>query len=185
MDCKIINNLMDDYFDGHLPRKKRKQVSGHLTTCSGCSETFRDYENMLKSMRDVEMKKCPNNVVESVYDILNIEKKFSSRKSVFDRINEFLFLYSRRLTIAGAAATVFLFMFLLTSQIDRTPHVEQQFTTQDVEQATDQVKLALAYFNQVTSRTEEIIEKQILPQHVIKPMKSSFRTALKPLINGG
>ena len=60
-----------------------------------------------------------------------------------------------------------------------------QYSTQEIEQATDQVKLALAYLNQVTSRTEEIIEKQILPQQVIKPMKSSIKTALKPLINGG
>ncbi|MBC8183659.1 zf-HC2 domain-containing protein [candidate division KSB1 bacterium] len=185
MDCTICNNLMDDYFDGHLSHKKRKQVTGHLTTCQGCSEFFRKYENMLKSIRNVEIKKCPDEVVDSVFDIINIDDKFSRRKSVFDRINEFLFLYSRQLGIAGAAVTVFLFVFLITSQFDKTTHVQQQYTTQDVEQATDQVKLALAYFNQVTSRTEEIIEKEILHQQVVRPMKSSIRTALKPLINGG
>jgi hypothetical protein len=69
--------------------------------------------------------------------------------------------------------------------MNQPPPIAQSYSTQEVEQATDQVKLALAYLNQVTSRTEEILEKQVFPQDVIKPMKSSLKNALKPLINGG
>ncbi len=185
MNCKICNEIIDDYFDGNLPHKKRKQVAEHLLACNGCSETFQEYDKMLKSIQNVDMKTCPNEVVDSVFDILNIDEKASHRKPVFDRINEFLFLNSRQLGIAGTAVVVFFFLFLMFSQFDRTVPIQQQYTTQDVEQATDDVKLALAYFNQVTSRTEEIIEKEILHQQVVRPMKSSIRTALKPLINGG
>ena len=185
MNCKDYETLMDDYFDRALSRKKQKWISQHLRSCPKCEGTFREYEKMLKSIKNVEIKKCPDEVVDSVFDIININEKFSRHKSVLDRINEFFFLYSRQLGIAGAAATVFLFAFLITSQINRTVPIQQQYTTQEVEQATNQVKLALAYFNQVTSRTEEIIEKEILPQQVVGPMKSSIKTALKPLINGG
>ena len=185
MNCKECEKLMDDYFDSSLSRKKRKFINEHLRSCLKCSETFREYEIMLNSIQNFELKKCPDEVVDSVFDIININDKFSRRKSVLDRINEFLFLYSRQLGIVGATVTVFFCIFLISSQINRTIPKHQQYTTQDVEQATSQVKLALAYFNQVTSRTEEIIEKQILPQQVLKPMKTSIKTALKPLINGG
>jgi len=185
MNCKECETLMDDYFDRSLSWKKKKLVSEHIRSCQGCSESFQEYEKMLKSIQNIEIKKCPDEVVDSVFDIININEKFSRRKSVFDRINEILFLNLRQVGIAGAAAAVFLFVLLITSHIDRTVPIQQQYTTQDVEQATDQVKLALAYFNQVTSRTEEIIEKEILPQQVVRPMKSSIKTALKPLINGG
>lgn len=185
MDCKICNNLKDDYFDGHLSRKKKKQVSEHLTKCKECSETFREFEKVIKSIQTVEMKKCPDEVVDSVYDILNINDRFLRRKSVLDWINEFLFLHSRQLGVAGVAVIVFFLIFVIHSKINQPSLFEKQYSAHEVEQATDQVKLALAYFNQVTSRTEEIIEKEILPQQVFKPMKSSIKTALKPLINGG
>ena len=185
MNCKACENLMDDYFDRSLSRKKEKLVSEHIMSCQECSETFHEYEKMLKSIRNIEVQKCPDEVVDSVFNIININEKISSQKSIFDRINEFLFLHSRRLGIAGATVAILFFGFLITSQFDRTPPLQQQYTAKDVEQATDQVKLALAYFNQVTSRTEEMNEKEILPQQVVKPMRSSIRTALKPLINGG
>ena len=185
MDCKECQKLMHDYFDRHLSRKKRKQISEHLKMCQKCSTKFQEYEQMLISIQNIEIKKCPNEVVDSVFNILNIHGKTGRRKSIFDRLNEFLFLYSRQLGITGAAVMVFFFVILIHSKINKPPQVKRQYSTHEVQQATDQVKLALAYLNQVTSRTEEIIEQQILPQQVIKPMKSSIKTALKPLINGG
>lgn len=179
MDCKECEKLMDDYCDRHLSRKKKKQIPEHLKICKECATKFREYKKMLVSIQNIGMKKCPDEVVDSVFDILSIDGKSLRRKSILDRINEFLFLYSRQLGITGAAVMVFFFVILIHSKINKPPQVKRQYSTHEVRQATDQVKLALAYLNQVTSRTEEIIEKQILHQQVIKPMKSSIKTALK------
>ena len=185
MDCKICENLMDDYFDRHLTRKKRKQISRHLKLCQQCSSAYREYETILGSIHNLEIKQCPDEIVDSVYGILNITETPKHRKSIFDLIGEFMYLHTRQLGLAGAAVVVFFFVILIHSKINKPPQLQHQYSIEEVEQAKDQVKLALAYLNQITSRTGEIIEKQVLPEHVIKPMKSSIKAAIKPLINGG
>ena len=179
MNCKECENLIDDFVDSSLSWKNRKLISEHLKICHDCSERFRKYEKMLKSIQNFEMKKCPDEVVDSVFDILSFNEKPRHVKSVFDRINEFLFMNSRQLGIAGVTVIAFFFIFLIHSKINQPSLIKKQYSVQEVKQATDQVKLAFAFFNQVTSRTEEIIEKQILSQQVLRPMKSSIKTAFR------
>ena len=76
-------------------------------------------------------------------------------------------------------------MILIYPKMNRQTNIKKQYTEAEIEQATDQVKLALSYFNEITNRTQKILEERVLPKQVIEPMKSSIRTAIKPLLNGG
>ncbi len=186
MNCLEIEKYMDDFFDRRLSSKLRQQISDHLKTCQHCAQKFRDYEQLILSIQHIECKKCPDEVVDSVFKVLNLDTKSILNKNIFDWINEIIILYWRRMGVAATAAMVVFFLVLLIhSKIDKPSQITQTYSAQEVQQATDQVKLALAYLNEVTNRTEEILEKQVLLQEVFKPMKSSLKTALKPLIEGG
>lgn len=185
MNCQECENLMDEFVHQLLSSKTRKQFKQHLKSCSTCLVTYQGYKGMLKSLRSLDVQTCPDEVVENVYRILNLEKERKSRFSLIEPVTEFFNRYRWKIGLVGAAAAIMLCFILIYPRISDHHTTKQQYTEAEIEQAEDQVKLALSYFNEITSRTQKILEEQVLPQQVIKPMKSSIKTAIKPLINGG
>lgn len=185
MDCKECQGAIGEYFERQLPNKKRKLVSQHLKMCSTCQKEYQEFEIMLNDFRDMKLEKCPPEVVDSVFQILDIADSLDQKSTIREALSEFFFGHARQLRFAAAMIFVCFFVLFVYVKVSRQPQLSQQYSAEEVEQAKDQVELALAYFNQVTTRTGEILEKQVLPQQVYKPMKTSIKTALKPLINGG
>jgi len=185
MNCEECENLMDEFFHHELSFKVKRQIRGHLKSCPKCQAVSQEYDNMLQELRSLEVHRCPNVVVEKVFDILNLAEGPGYRISLLEKFVEFLNRYRLRTGLVGAAVLIILAMIIIYPRLSQKPHVKQQYSEVQIEQAKDQVKMALAYFNEITSRTQRIIEEQVLPQQVIKPMKSSIRTAIKPLIDGG
>lgn len=185
MNCSEYENLMDDYFSHQLDKKTKKQVQEHLKVCSNCQAVFADYEKMLHSLHSLELKTCPDEVVDSVMDILNIETDHRHQLSLVDSVRRYFARYRWRIGLIGAAACVALALIFIYPKNVHPPETEAQYSEADIEQAKDQVKIALAYFNKVTTQTQEILEQKVLPEQVVKPMKSSIKTAIKPFFDGG
>ncbi len=185
MNCADYENLVDDFFSHQLDRKEKKQIQRHLHACKNCRGYYQQYKEMLDSLNAMSVKKCPENVVDNVMDILNIDSGQEENESLLESIRNFFGRYRWRSGVTGIAAAVVLALMLLypvTMQQKQTTH---QYTEKEIEEAKDQVKIALAYFNKVTNQTQEILEQKVLPEQVVKPMKSSIKTAIKPFFNGG
>ena len=185
MDCKKCLEQKENYFDRQVSGKNRKAIKNHLENCPDCSGAFKEYEQMFGELKNLETKKCPDEIVDSVYQILSLDETRERRKPVWEFLTEFFFMHTRQLKFAVVAVSIFLLTVLVYDKINQPQNLSTEYTTEEIAEATDQVKLALAYFNQATSRTEEILQKQVLPEQVIKPMKASIKTAFKPLMNGG
>jgi hypothetical protein len=185
MNCQECQNLVDEYFHHELSFKIKKRVRGHLKGCSACETEYLQYEKMLQEIDSLGIQPCPEEVTEQVFQILNLADETTKHFSFIEKIINFLNRYRWKFALAGATVVIVFFMILIYPKINRPTNIKQQYTEAEIEQATDQVKLALAYFNEITSRTQKIIEEQVLPHQVIEPMKSSIKTAIKPLLNGG
>ena len=186
MDCQTCKQLIDEYFDHRLPRKTRKQIERHLAVCPECRESYQEYEALFADLKNIEPVTCPDEVVQSVNEIVGIETRKRTIGNFFSKLSfEFPFRLSP-LRLAGAAIVAIFIGIIVFSQFHKsTPNVNQQYTQAEIEQAANQVKLALAYVNAATSHASEILKKQVLPEDVIKPMKSSFKRALQPILHGG
>ena len=185
MNCQECQNLMDEYFHQELSFKIKKRVRGHLKGCSACQTEYLQFEKMLQEIGGLRTQPCPDEVTERVFQILNIADEKEFHFSFIQKIIKFLNRYRWKVALIGTTAVIVFFMILIYPKMNRQTDIKQQYSEAEIRQATDQVKLALAYFNEITSRTQKIIEEQVLPQQVIEPMKSSINSAIKPLLNGG
>jgi hypothetical protein len=185
MNCQECQNLVDEYFHQELSFKIKKRVRGHLKGCSECQTEYLQYEKMLQEIGSLEIQPSPDEVTERVFQILNLADEKTIHFSFIEKIVNFLNRFRWKVALAGATVVIIFFMMLIYTKMNRQTDLRQHYTQAEIEQATDQVKLALAYFNEITSRTQKIIEEQVLPHQVIEPMKSSIKTAIKPLLNGG
>ncbi len=185
MNCQNCLEFIDKYLEGELSRKQRMQMADHLKKCDHCRKAVEVYEKMTTDIRDIEPRECPNEIVDSVYELLNLNQPKPERVSILERLREFLNAHQRQMRLAVAGAVIVFFALLIHLRVSHQPRINQKYSAEEIDQAKDQVKLALAYFNHVTTKTEEILEKQVLPKDVVQPMKSSIKTAMKPLINGG
>ena len=179
MECQECEKLIDEYLDRQMTSKIRKQIFSHLQSCQKCSQYYQENERLLSSIHNLKIKQCPNEVVNNVYNILKIDKKISRRDTIFDLINEFVFLHTRKFGLIVGVLIIFFFAIFIYHNFNRPTNINHYYTEAEIEQAKSDVKLALAYINQVTIRTEQIIEKQVLSKNVIKPMKSSIKTAIE------
>ncbi len=185
MNCQECQNLADGYFHHELSFKIKKQVRTHLKSCSDCRAEYLHDEKVLKEIKGLKIQPCPDEVTERVFQILNLADEKRVHFSFIEKSINFFSRYRWKVTLAGASAVIIFLMVIIYPKINQQADVRHQYTEAEIEQATNQVKLALAYFNEVTSRTQKILEQQVLPQQIIEPMKSSIETAIKPLLNGG
>lgn len=185
MNCQECQNLKDGYFHHELSFKIKKQVRAHLKICSTCCAEYLQYEKLLQEIGSLKIQPCPDEVTERVFEILSLDENKAIRISLIEKFIKFVNRYRWKIVVAGAVAVVIPCMIVIYPIITRQTMNKQHYTEAEIEQAKDQVKLALAYFNMITSRTQKILEEQVLPQQVIEPMKSSIKTAIKPLLNGG
>lgn len=185
MNCQECQNFVDEYFHQELSFKIKRRIRVHLKSCQNCQNTFHEYEKILREIQNFEVQPCPDEVTERVFQILNLADEKKIHFLFREKIVNFLNRYRWKVALAGATAIMILFMILIYPKINRQIDIKQDYTEAEIDQATDQVKLALAYFNEITSQTQKIIEEQVLPQQVIEPMKSSIKSAIKPLLNGG
>lgn len=185
MNCQECENLMDEFFQHQLAVNSKKRIRKHLNICSSCRKTYHDYKNVIQVIQNLEIQSCPDEVVDNVFDILNLDRQSNYQLSWITKFAEYLSRYRFKIGLAGAVVMIIVSMILVYPIINPKPPVNQQYSNAQVELAKDEVKLALAYFNEITSRTQKIIEEQVLPKQVIAPMKSSIQTAIKPLMNGG
>ena len=185
MTCYEVEQLLDEYIDGQLSKTVIKQIRAHLRQCQDCAKKYEAYEQMHQDVSQLGLIRCPENVVTSVYQALELEGNGKKRALIFDWLSDLLSSPAFALRFAGAVIVIVLLITVIYLKFSNRPQVSVQYTNEEVEQAKNQVKLTLAYINQITSRTEDIIEKQVLPENILKPMKSSIRAAFKPLFNGG
>lgn len=181
MTCQQFDKLMLDYVDGKLSRKQRKEVRAHLHRCSACTAVLNDYQNMIAAVRKLPREKCPDSVMDGVFAALPVKEKGVAKK-----IHKW-FTQDWGWKVSFAAAVL---LIVITAILFRAPDKilideNQSYTQQEVEQAKKEIELALGYFNRYAQKTGVILEEQVLDKALAKPVRSTLKIAVQPLINGG
>ena len=50
MDCSTARELLEEYFEGTLPTRRRTEVSAHVSECAGCAEELAQIEKVASAL---------------------------------------------------------------------------------------------------------------------------------------
>lgn len=179
MTCQEFNNLMFDYIEGNLSSKQNKVIESHLQQCHKCKTAFHQYKDVVLKLHKLPDLKCPDTVVEKVYNSVPIMKtEIPFLTKIYQYISRRL---SWKIRFAMGVAVVIISILSFYSGQEKKVYDQQIYTAEEIKQAKKDVEIALAYFNYYTTKAEKIIEKQIIPNYLFKPIKKAF----KPIFNGG
>ena len=128
---------------------------------------LKEYKETASNVKKVPLEECPDSVIKSLEIKTGKEKKSFVIKPA----------YAFAIIVLFVSALV----FVLTNQ---NKEKEPVYTKAEVAQAEMQVKTSLAILNKVFKKTENLIEDDILPKRVGKPVQKSFSIINQVLIGG-
>ena len=177
MNCQEFDSIVADYMEGNVNTEQKFEVETHLKQCSKCQTVFNHYKEIVEKLHALPKEKCPDEVIEKVFQYVKADaQKPSFLTNTYQKITE---RYSWK--ISFALGIIILAIIISYPYLGYKEPVQQQYTVEEIEKAKKDVELALAYFNKFTTKTEEIMETQVIQNYFIKPI----RTAFKPILNGG
>jgi hypothetical protein len=50
MDCSTARELLEEYFEGTLPTRRRDEVSAHVSVCAGCAEELAQIQKVASAL---------------------------------------------------------------------------------------------------------------------------------------
>jgi hypothetical protein len=126
---------------------------------------FNEYKATAESIKSIKLEECPDSVIESVKIQTTKEKKLFIQKPAF------------AVSLLVLIITVAVLMF-------QSKKEEPVYTKAEIELAEEQVKASLAIVNKVFKKTENLIQEEVLPKRVGKPIHKSLTIINEVLIGG-
>jgi hypothetical protein len=105
MNCKQIQELIQDHLDMSLPNERKKQLERHLDSCSECREEFARYRKILDILETEEQIEPPKNFVSRVMNSLpEIDFKSSGSEvtGILSKLRQYKWHVTAGMAIAAA-----------------------------------------------------------------------------------
>ncbi len=183
MTCQEFNDLLFDYTDRNLHSNQKKAVETHLQHCNKCKAAFHRYKNIIQKLNRLPNLECPDKVVEKVFNSIPKEKvKVQLLTEMFNTVSN---RFSGKIRFAVSAAVVIFLIFVFYPQYENQEFVGQIYTTEEIEQASKDVELALGYINYYAAKTESAFENYVIQKSIIEPINLTIKKSFKSLLNGG
>ena len=174
MQDKKLNNIDENILDkiiavAYKDASLKERISIYFLANKNpeVKKLLTEYNETAGNVRKVPLEECPDSVITSLEIKTGKEKKSFIIKPVY------------------AFTIVVLFISALVSVLlDQNKEKEPVYTKAEVAQAEMQVKTSLAIINRVFQKTENLLDDDILPKRVGKPVQKSFSIINQVLIGG-
>jgi anti-sigma factor (TIGR02949 family) len=155
--CDEALDLLEAYVDGDLSADEVARLRSHLEGCAACAAELELATRIQSELRALPELDCPPEVLEKV--------RRAGRGEVVPFVPR---PRSMGLRIAAAAAMLTLTLgggalFLRLQAQPDSP------SPQEIAQATQEAKIALAYIGKVTRRTSTDLREDVLQKRLIEP----------------
>jgi hypothetical protein len=166
IDEEMLNRIIAvAYKDAHLTDRIRIYFLAKKNP--DVKKLLNEYRRTANGVKKVPLEKCPDSIIKSL-EIKTLEKKKS-----------FMLKPAYVFTI-----TVIVISTLVVVLLNQSKEKEHIYTKAEIELAEEQVKTSLAIVNRVFKKTEDLIQKDILPKRVAKPIHKSLSIINEVLIGG-
>jgi anti-sigma factor (TIGR02949 family) len=172
ISCADALDFLEPYLDGDLPAGQADRLREHLGSCAACAAELALAERIQRELRSLPQPDCPPEVIERVVRAGRGEVvPFPGRKEPL------------RWRIAAAAAVVALtvgggslFVHLQNQRL-------QTQKEQQVAQATQEARFALAYLGRATHKAGLDVRDEVLQKRLVIPTTRSVSRSLGDLPN--
>ena len=128
---------------------------------------YNEYRIIAESVKNIPLDECPDSVTESLEINAKKEKRSFALKPAF----------------VFAIALVFVFTLVAVLMFQNKER-ETVYSKAEIELAEKQVKESLAIVNRIFKKTENLIQNDVLPKRVGKPIHKSLSIINEVLIGG-
>lgn len=83
MNCKQLEQKLDDYLDGELPAAQARELTSHADHCEHCQSVLAKVQDLQQALQTLPIPPIPDNYAEQQFQRLWAEQKFETRKKGF------------------------------------------------------------------------------------------------------
>ena len=130
-------------------------------------KNFTEYRNTAEKIKNIPLDECPDSIIEPLRLKPVKEKKFFTLKPAY--------------ALAVSLVVVTILTAVLIFQNNEEKPV---YTKGEIELAEEQVKASLVIVNKIFKKTENLIQEEVLPKRVGKPIHKSL-TIINDVLLGG
>ena len=179
--CYFVQLQVDSFLDGELPDAQQQVFLGHVQSCAACSSELQLARNLHDAILDLPLLDCPDLVLEPAYRISNsgavAEPWWSALWNWLDAAPRSLQFAAPGFAIL-IVAVVLNFSFTPDSPAPQIAIEEtQQYSPEEIQQALQDLNLAIDYLNEVSQRTEVMIGERFLINPLQDSINASFERA--------
>lgn len=128
---------------------------------------YNEYRTTAKKIKNIQLEVCPDSIIE----LIKIKTKKEKRLFILKPVYPF-------------AVTFFIVTILAAILIFKTKEEKTVYTKAEIELAEEQVKNSLAIVNKIFKKTGNLINDDVLPKRVGKPIHKSL-TIINDVLTGG
>jgi anti-sigma factor RsiW len=182
MKCREFYKKLDAYVCEEADADDRDSMGRHLETCRACRQLHRDYIRMCRQIRNLGIIRCPDAVVDKVYQEV-AAKEAGAKKPSQSSLRRFFHWHWLRV---GAPVMAALVVCLIAGHrlFEAPPPTSSHYSRTQIELADRQVKAVLASVGSHASRVQGIVRNDVLEDAVAKPLQSTVSKAMQPFWDG-
>ena len=168
--CRELELRIEALVDGEVAAAERRDLQEHLESCPDCAKQVRLALGIHRELQALPELDAPARVLETV---LQQTRPTDSRRWSWSR----LWQVPRPAWVALGAATAAALLSILILVPDPVPTVPER--SAEIEQATEEARLALAYLDKLTHRAARELREDIVQKRVVEPAARGLARSLK------
>ena len=169
-DCEKHGARIEALVDGELEASQEALLSEHFAVCPDCARQYRLALAIRRELQAMPELDAPAHLLDSA---LERSRQQPSRRGSWSR---FLQLPKPAWIALGAAAAALLSILVLVPDPDPIASPRSA----EVERATEEARLALAYLDKVTHRTARDLREDVVRRRVVEPVTRGLTRSLHP-----
>jgi anti-sigma factor RsiW len=183
LSCKRAAVLLEAYADGDLSPRRRVQLEAHLATCAACNQELEHARRVRDTLRDLPERLCDDALLEAVATQVRGESRSAAAGrggvSLAARWRDWL---ARHAVPAWQPAVAVLAVLLVVAGVGRVffrAPSEHPVSPADVQRAELQVRWVMAHLGDISRRTGETVQKDVLKNGVATPTAHAVEDVLQ------
>jgi anti-sigma factor RsiW len=177
MNCNEYENQITEYLENTASPSQRIQMESHLTECEKCRSLLEQEKSVMEQLSTIPIESCPDEIIDRVMETISVPGM-----SLKERIHQwFQPGLPRRygfVSLTGFVVIVLMLLFVYIPGQQRQTLQVQKYSPEEIQQATAEAKLALAYFSVYSRKAEAKLEKIDFDKSVIKPVEGELKKAI-------
>ena len=179
-DRDTFDESLEAYLDGDLPTEDARRLEAFAAADEEAGRELRLARRVQARMHSLTQPACPPEVTRAVLSAARAD----ARRSFVERLRTAAASSWNTILRPSLAMGVFVGLLIGGSLINRSPYqppvptvASEEATPQEVAQALNEAKWALAYLSNVGRRTATTIRDDVLNEHVVRPVNRALDIA--------